>query len=96
LAKNILINQYETIPTGPIIYIRTKGTKTSLREILCLNASLETHEPKKIFIDMKCSQKMSRKFSDANIVYRWSIPKYNLKIFITGSSKRIIWYKVYT
>ena len=52
-------------------------------------ASLETQDPKKRLKDKKCNQKISKKLSVANIVYRSSKSKYRLKILISDSSNKI-------
>ena len=44
-------------PIGPMKKIRTRGKKVNLRGILYLTESLETHEPKKIFIAYNFSLK---------------------------------------
>jgi|TARA_Y100000310_G_scaffold102564_1_gene100751 hypothetical protein len=57
---------------------------------LYLIPSLDIHDPKKRFKAKKCSQKISKKLSEANIVYRPSNPRYNLKISNIGSSNKIV------
>ena len=62
---------------------------TMIRGILYLIPSLDTQEPKKRFKVKKCIQKINKKFSEANIVYRLSKLKYNFKTLnIDSSSKK--------
>ena len=62
---------------------------TMIRGILYLIPSLDTQEPKKRFKAKKCIQKINKKFSEANIVYRLSKLKYNFKTLnIDSSSKK--------
>ncbi len=53
--------------------------------------SLETQDPKKRFKAKKCIQKISKKFSIANTVYKLSRLEYNLKISKIDSSNKIAW-----
>ena len=48
------------------------------RGILYLTPSLEIHDPKKRFRAKKCNQKISKKLSVANIVYKFSKLRYKL------------------
>ena len=57
--------------------------------MLYLTPSLETQDPKKRFKAIKCIQKMSKKFSVANTVYRLSELKYSLKMSSSGSFNKI-------
>ena len=66
------------------------GTNTNLRDILYFTPSLDTQDPKKRFKAKKCNQKISKKLSEANTVYRLSKLKYNLKISNIGSSNKIV------
>ena len=68
LAKKILISQYKTRPTGPVKYIKIKGTTAKLLEILYFTTSLETQDPKKRFKAKKCNQNINKKPSIENIV----------------------------
>ena len=51
--------------------------------------SLETHVPKKRFSAKKCNQKISKKFSEENTVYKLSKLKYKLKASDKDSSNTI-------
>ena len=57
-----------------------------MREILYLIASRETQEPRNRPKDKKCNQKINKKLSLENTVYKPSIFKYNLKTSIKFSS----------
>ena len=54
-----------------------------------LAPSLDTQDPKKRFKAKKCIQKINKKFSVANTVYKLSRLKYNLKISSIDSSNKI-------
>ena len=82
------MNQYKTRPKGPVKYIKTNGTNTKPRDILYLTPSLETQDPIKRFIAKKCNQKISKKLSVANIVYKSSRLEYNLNTSNIGSSNK--------
>ena len=58
---------------------------------LYFTPSLDTHDPKKIFKAKKCNQKKSKKLSVANIIYKLSKLKYNLKTSNIGSSNKTAW-----
>ena len=51
--------------------------------------SLDTQDPRKRFKAKKCIQKISKKVSVANTVYKLSKLKYNLKTSNIGSSNKI-------
>ena len=57
--------------------------------MLYLTPSLDTQDPKKRFKAKKCNQKMSKKLSVANIAYRLSKLRYNLKKSNIGSSNKM-------
>jgi hypothetical protein len=84
------MSQYSARPSGPVKYTSISGTNIKLRLILYLNPSLAIHDPRKRFKAKKCNQKKSKKFSVANVVYRSSKLKYNLKMFNIGSSSKIV------
>ena len=63
--------------------------ETKLRDMLYLTPSLDTQDPKKRFNAKKCIQKISKKFSVANAVYKLSKLKYNLKMSKKGSFDKI-------
>ena len=53
--------------------------------------SLDTQDPKKIFKAKKCIQKINKKFSVANTVYKLSKLEYNLRISKIDSSNKTVW-----
>ena len=57
--------------------------------MLYFTPSLETQEPKNRFNAKKCNQKMSKKFSEENTVYKLSKLKYKLKYSNKDSSNTI-------
>ena len=56
--------------------------------MLYFTESLETQDPKKRFKDKKCNQKISKKLSVANTVYRLSKLTYSKKKSNIGSSNK--------
>ena len=53
--------------------------------------SLDTQDPKKRFKAKKCIQKINKKFSVANTVYKLSKLEYNLRISKIDSSNKTVW-----
>ncbi len=58
-------------------------------DIEYFEASIEIQEPRKIFKARKCNQKISKKLSVENIVYRFSNPEYRLNISKICPSNKI-------